>query len=287
MTATLERRTACLRLVARDGTTVRTALQYPHNLVMSNGELYRSADSLGATGVSANTEGSPTVIDVGSVYSADAVTRDEVHSGKWDGARVYLFYTDWAAPVEDEEPDRVYHVGKVREEDDRYTVELMSLLDLLNQTTGRVVTPGCGWVFTDSHLDGEVIATDRSRCGIDPVSMTESSEITSVTSATEFRASGLDGLFDADWFGAGELRFTSGDNAGLSYRYVSEYVADGTITLRSPFYYQPQVGDQFDIRAGCRKRFQEDCVGKFANGVNYGGFPHVPQRSTVQKFGGQ
>lgn len=57
--------------------------------------------------------------------------------------------------------------------------------------------------------------------------------------------------------------------------------------LAQPFYYPIEVGDMLRVRVGCRKRFNEDCIAKFGNGKNFRGFPHVPQKSTVMKFGDQ
>jgi uncharacterized phage protein (TIGR02218 family) len=288
MVATPERRTHCVRIEARDGTAIRVAIGYPVDLLMSNGQVYQGGLYSTNTAISATTAGGPTVIDVGGVYDADGLTKDEVASGKWDGAWVYSFFTDWAAPVEDEEEDRVYQFGKIREEDDRYVVEMLSLIDLMSQTTGRLITPGCLWVFCDEHIDGEIIATDKSRCKLAAADYTIASEITSVTSNMVFIAAGIEGLFPDDWFGNGEIRFTSGNNAGLSYRYVKAFVgATAQITLNAPFYYPPQVGDEFLMIAGCRKRRDEDCVNKFSNGPRHGGFPDVPQKSSVQKFGDQ
>lgn len=287
MTVNLERRTQCIRFEAVDGTILRFVLRYPSALTMSNAAVYENGDLAMKTDISATVEGGATVIDVGSVYSDDAITRAQVESGKWDGARIYSFFTDWASPIEDEEPDRVYQIGRVREEDDRYTVELLSLLDLLNQTTGRLITPGCLWVFADSHLDGAIIASDKSRCKLVGATYTTTSTISSVTSDSQFIASGLNGTYAADWFGNGEIRFTTGNNAGISYNFVKTYLANGTITLATPLYFMPQVGDQFSIRAGCRKRFVEDCKTKFSNSKHFGGFPHVPQKSDVTKFGAQ
>lgn len=287
MTVNLERRTQCIRFEAKDGTILRFVLRYPMALKMSNGEVYESGDIATKTDVSATVEGGATVIDIGSVYSVDAITREQIDSAKWDGAYVYSFFTDWANPVEDEEEDRVYIMGKTREEDERYTIELLSLMDLLNQTTGRLITAGCLWVFADSHVNGEIIATDKSRCKIDPATHDHAGTVTSVTSSMVFRDSAFNGVYAADWFGNGEITFTTGLNAGLSYTFVKTYLANGTITLSYPFYYTPQIGDEFIIRTGCRKRFTEDCITKHANGKRFGAFPHVPQQSTVAKFGSQ
>lgn len=287
MSVAVERRTQCVRFEALDGTVLRFVLRYPVDLVMSNGEVYSAFDIAVKTDTSATVEGGPTVIDIGSVYDIDAITREQIDSCKWDGARIYSFYTDWAAPVEDEEEDRIYQIGKVREEDDRFTVELSSLVDLLNQSVGRLITPGCTYTFCDSHIDGQIIASDKSRCKKNPTAFDVTGTITSVTDNMQFSASALNGLHPDDWFGNGEFIFTTGSNSGLGYALVKAYNTNGTITLSSPVYFTPQVGDQFKIRAGCRKRFAEDCVAKYANGKNSGAFPHVPQKSTVSKFGAQ
>ena len=287
MVATPERRTQCVRLEPKVGDPIRIALAYSDDLIMSNGAVYLGGFYSQPTDINSTLSGGATVLDFGSVYDVDTISRDQIQSGYWDGARIYSFFTDWANPVEDEEEDRVYIFGKVREEDERYTVELMSLLDLLNQTTGRTITPGCTYVFGDSHIDGAIIASDRSRCKIDADLYTITSQVSSVTNQMQFTAGGLAALFPNDYFAFGEIIFDSGANAGAAYKFVKASTVSGVITLAQPFYYPIAVGDDFRIRAGCRKRFQEDCIAKWGNGKRFGGFPHVPQRSTVSKFGDQ
>lgn len=288
MVATPERRTQCIRIEPKNGEPIRIVLAYPVDLIMSSGAVYQGGIYSQPTGTSSTLSGGATVIDFGSVYDTDTITRDQIQSGYWDGARVYSFFTDWAYPVEDEEEDRVYTFGKVREEDERYTVEMMSLSDLLNQTTGRTITPGCPYVLGDAHVDGAIIASDRSRCQVSPLLVANTpSRVISLVSQMQLVGFGLPGTFPDDYFGFGEIIFTSGANAGLPYKFVKSYLADGTITLAQPFYYPIEVDDLFLIRPGCRKRFQEDCISKFANGKHFGGFPDVPQKSTVTKFGDQ
>jgi uncharacterized phage protein (TIGR02218 family) len=287
MVATPERRTQCIRIQPVVGDAIRIALAYPVDLKMSNGAIYQGGIYAQPTDISSALSGGPTVIDFGSVYDADSVTRDQIQSGYWDRASVYSFFTDWANPVEDEEEDRAYTFGKLREEDERFTVEMMSRLDMLNQSTGRLITQGCTYVFGDSHPGGEMIATDRSRCGKDGDFYSFQSPVTTLASQTQFIGGALTGLFPDDYFGYGEIIFESGANVGATYKIVAASFASGQINLVEPFYYPIELGDLFRVRAGCRKRFQEDCVTKWGNGKNFGGFPSVPQKSTVQKFGDQ
>ena len=43
------------------------------------------------------------------------------------------------------------------------------------------------------------------------------------------------------------------------------------------------VGDDFVVRAGCDKRL-ETCRDRFANVVNFRGFPHIPGQDTVIRY---
>lgn len=104
--------------------------------------------------------------------------------------------------------------------------------------------------------------------------LTVTGSITSVADARlEFRDSAR--AEAADFFGAGQITMTSGDNDGLA-REVKEYAADGTITLQLPFPYDVAVADTYSLQAGCRFRFSTDCTTKFDNANNFRGFPHVP-----------
>jgi len=43
------------------------------------------------------------------------------------------------------------------------------------------------------------------------------------------------------------------------------------------------AGDSFDITASCDKTF-ETCRDRFANAVNFRGFPHIPGQDTVIRY---
>ena len=284
MTAVAERRTICIRMEALDGTIAKIAAQYPQNLTMSNGEVYLGGQFTTTSTRSTVVDGGPSTIDLGFTDSADTATRAEIESGKWDNASVYEFATDWANPVEDEEEVNLYTMGKVEDSDGVFTVQLMGLKDKLSQRSGRSYTASCLWAFSDSHLDTGIIATDRSRCKLSAAAFTVSGTVTSVTNGGEFSDSARSET--DDYFGNGEIIFTSGENAGLARRNVGSFAA-GTIKTNLPFYYLPQVGDSYTMIAGCRKRAVEDCRDKFSNRKRFGGFSYVPTKSQVTKFGSQ
>lgn len=87
------------------------------------------------------------------------------------------------------------------------------------------------------------------------------------------------------YFSYGVIKMTSGANAGLSME-VGSY-APGTITLRLALPYPVAIGDSYSLVAGCGKRFTEDCVAKFSNGINFRGEPFLPGTDQILIFGGQ
>ena len=92
----------------------------------------------------------------------------------------------------------------------------------------------------------------------------------------------LAGSFAAGWFTAGRLRWTGGANAGLDADIRTHAGTDTAVILDL---WQPPArgivpGDAFSLTAGCDKRFAT-CREKFANGLNFQGFPHMPGNDTL------
>lgn len=56
-----------------------------------------------------------------------------------------------------------------------------------------------------------------------------------------------------------------------------------SIALLEPPVRSITAGDAFVIRAGCDKRL-ETCGSKFANVVNFRGFPHIPGQDSVLSY---
>lgn len=276
----------CFRITATDATTVNFT-STSRGLVMSNNEVYTKPANLTFTDREQDIDGSPMLVDLGSIFDVSAFEYDAIASGKWDVAIARYFTTDWSNPVEDDVEVGVFFLGKIREMDGRFVVELMGQADKLNATIGYTCQPTCTKVFCDTHIDGQaIIASSNFRCGLNAVDYTETVSITSVDDDRTFYATGLTS-FDDDWFGAGELIFNSGaDNYGLGRRIVSSFTkATGKIVLDLPMYYTPEIGDSINILAGCRKRWDVDCRDKHNNGVNHGGFHFVPAASVVGQRG--
>lgn len=284
-----------IRIEAINGLIARF-VQYPHDISMTSTPEpvnYNAGSGYEFTSFSATSGTAPGLVDLRGVLmnAVGYLDRDEVASRVWDGAKAYMFATSWAAPEEDEEPLAKFFLGKAKIEDDRYVFELMSLIDAANQITGRTVGPLCTWTLFDRTLDGDVIPWSRSKCtgprsAPDGPSMafhTATGSITSASSRTLFYDAAR--LEVDDFFGAGSIRFTSGNNAGLLSEEIKSYSYGGAIEIYHPFHYPIEVGDEYEMIPGCRKRRAEDCIAKWSNGINHGAFDRVPVSSVYQSIG--
>ncbi len=260
---------------------------YPFDLTMSNGQVYKTDSGYEQTVYTAGTDFSAAAIDITGFVGLGGITRDQLASGIFDNARVYIFKCSYLAPIEDYEEVTLGFFGKTTLADDRYTIEAMNLIDVLNQGKGKTLTPGCMNTFGDTG------------CGITLSLVQRTGSVTGVSSRFVVQDSAR--TEPADWFGAGTVEFTSGQNAGLKPLEIKSYGADGTITTFEPFYYLPVVGDSLLLIPGCRRRRSEDCRDKWSNvavtnGIHalkavpnnggFFGFPDMPTESVYSQIGG-
>lgn len=285
-------RTICVRLEAVDGSSRRFATT-PTDLKMSNGTVYLSGSGYEFSGNGSTTSFAASSLDLSGILGnvASKIPQDELASGKWDSSRGYIFATSWNLPIEDEEPIGKYIFGKSEQVDDRYTIQYMSLIDATSQSVGRSVTPQCVATLFDQNIDGTVIPAHASRCtgprsapdGPDIADYIVTGTITSVTDQYMFTDSTRPEV--SAWFDYGEIRFLTGDNAGLAPIRVKAFTAGGVILLQDALFYLPQPGDEYEMIPGCDKNLDGDCVNKYGNGGNFFGFPHVPAPSEYTQVG--
>ncbi|MDX2350409.1 MAG: DUF2163 domain-containing protein [Porticoccus sp.] len=280
----------CVRIETVGGLILRF-IAYPHDLSMSNGEVYQSDSGYQPTALSSTTTLAPAVLDLQGVFDAAGISRDELVSGVMDNARAYVFNTSWATPVEDEEPVGKFLLGKARIQDDRYVIEHMHLIDALNESVGRTYGPKCPWVLFDETLDGDTIPYQRSRC-TGPRSAQDgpllsaykvTGTVTHVTSQKVWRDSSR--AEAVNYFNYGSILWTTGDNAGLRSQEIKTHAADGTVTQYMATHYPVQVGDTYEMAPGCDGLRAGDCKTKFSNAANYGGFADMITSTAYTKHG--
>lgn len=210
--------------------------------------------------------------ELSGALADDTLNEDDLAAGRYDGAQVELWMVDWGEP----ELSLLLAkgtLGEVRREGGAFTAEVRGLAQQLAAPTGRLYTATCSADLGDA------------RCGVDldDPAFRGSGTVAAPITTSRFSADGL-GAFDDGWFTAGKLTFTSGANAGLSVE-VKRHNKDSAVTIEL-WQAMPQpieAGDAFTVTAGCDKRFAT-CHERFANAVNFRGFPHIPGNDFLVRY---
>jgi uncharacterized phage protein (TIGR02218 family) len=164
-------------------------------------------------------------------------------------------------------------LGEIKRDGPVFTAELRGLSDRLTQDTGRLFATTCSADLGDARCKFDLTLPAYRGSGV----------IAAVTAVSAFTASGLDAYADG-WFTAGKLTFTAGANAGSSVEVKTH--RNNTAVVFSLWQAMPQpiaAGDAFVVTAGCDKAFAT-CHGRFANVVNFRGFPHIPGNDFVMSY---
>lgn len=199
--------------------------------------------------------------EVAGAFSSESIAAADLERGRYDGARVEVLLVNWADPTQ-VLLEHVREIGEVTRTDNSFRAELRGLAARLDQPTGRVYGRRC-----DARLGDGL-------CGVD-LSAFRASGTVVAADALQASVSGLSG-FAAGWFSHGVLTFSNGALAGRVVDIAGHQAGDpARLTFWLPLPESPAPGDAFHIVAGCDKAFAT-CRAKFANALNFRGFPHMP-----------
>lgn len=225
-----------------------------------DGVFYDSAPGLDVTSLVISSGLSVDNLELSTLHDEEVFTTGDILTGKWRNASFVISRYNYANKADGVEVLIAGTVGEVRLMQDKVVAELRGLQQYLQQGVGSLTSKTCRARLGDA------------KCTKDLTSFTVSTTVSAKTSNQVFTGTGL--AQADDYFGNGELLWTSGDNVGL--RAMVKEFGSGIITLLLPAFYPVQVGDAFTIIAGCRKRLTEDCKTKFNNVLNFQGEPHLP-----------
>jgi uncharacterized phage protein (TIGR02218 family) len=258
----------CWSLTRRDGPALGFT-DHDRDLVI-DGVTYAARTGLEAAEASAELGFAVGGGDVAGALSSAGIAPEDIAAGLYDGASVETWLVDWSTPEARLLLD-VATIGEIRRAGTAFVAELRGLMQALDVEQGRLYRATC-----DAEL-GE------PRCGIDLADprWRTSGAVLAMTGPSQLTVT-LDGGFADGWFAGGRLRWTAGANVGLDADVRAQAASGDAITLDL---WQPPAravapGDGFSITAGCDKRFST-CRQKFANALNFQGFPHMPGNDFV------
>ena len=194
-----------------------------------------------------------------------SVTEADIAAGRYDGAEVKAWVVNWADPAERHLQFRG-RIGEVTRVAGAFRAELAGLSEVLNTPQGSVYQTPCTAVLGDSA------------CGVD-LNDPAFSATGTVDAVEEQKLLTLTGLsaYNGKWFRRGRLTVTSGAAAGLAGVIKADTRDSGIhrVELWESLRAEIAPGDTVRLDAGCNKR-RSTCRDKFANILNFRGFPDIP-----------
>ncbi len=254
----------CWRLTRPDGVTYGFT-DHDRDLTFDN-TLFEAASGFAASELSAGVGLSTDNLEAEGALKSNRLNEDELAQGRFDDARVEIFRVNWADPAQ-----RVLmssgSLGEVKRGENSFAAEVRGLAHYLQQPGGRLIQYGCDAALGDS------------RCTIDVgpgSSFRVAGTVALVQSRHGFTANGLDNIASG-WFARGNLLWQSGANAPGRMEIKQHRIlenGDVLIELWQDMAFDISPGENFIAVAGCDKQFST-CRDKFANQINFRGFPHV------------
>ncbi|MEM8849252.1 MAG: DUF2163 domain-containing protein [Pseudomonadota bacterium] len=260
----------CFRLTRADGVVM--GFTDHDDDVDLDGLTCRAGAALTATEAASTLGLSPDEMEAHGAFADDAISEADLSAGLYDGARVEVFDVDWSDPATRQLIGR-YTIGEVERGGLSFRAELRGLSAMLDRKEGRVHTSLC-----------DVKRLGDARCGVN-LSAWQGEAAVVGADRTELTLSGLD-AFPSGFFDRGIIRWSSGDNMGGEADIRASMNTGGRVTLslwREPLAPVTE-GDTLTVFAGC-DRTSATCRDRFANLVNFRGFPHMPGEAFLTERG--
>jgi uncharacterized phage protein (TIGR02218 family) len=211
------------------------------------------------------------------------VTEDMVNRGELDDATWVCYLVNFLDTTMGHVTLDAGDLGEVRTQYGMVWIpELLSYGMRLRQPVGGVWSRKCRAIFGSPK-------NSQTGCGVPLAPLWVPGEVTAVFAAEPDR------VFTGDQVQAsgglipqpGRVRFLTGDNAGREF--AIETVDGLVVELVEPAVYAFGVGDEYEIRPDCAKRYLEDCIAKWNNGPNMKAEPLIPvgDASAIQSPGAQ
>lgn len=253
----------CWRLARRDGVVI--GLTSHDRDLMIGGILYRAAPGMKPSALETSDSLDVSTMDLEGAVTSDAIAARDLDAGRWDGAELALFVTDWTAP--DMAPVAVAHgsLGAIERRGPAFAVELQGVTRILDRPVCPATSPSC-----------RAMLGDRA-CRVDLAPLTHGRRVVAV----EGRMATLD--VAAPGMAFGELMWLEGANCGLASPVIA--VEDEVLHLAEAPAFAVAEPVRVRLIEGCDKQLAT-CRDRFANAVNFRGEAHLPGNDLLTRYPG-
>jgi uncharacterized phage protein (TIGR02218 family) len=208
-------------------------------------------------------------LDVRGTLTADAIRLDDLHAGRWDGARLTIFLFDWSNPDVDNRVLAVGELGAISHGDTGFEAEFRGPAARLDIPVAPYTSPSCRAAFCDAA------------CGINAQRFTRTATVDAVNGAEVQLGGSI--LLAAGAYDFGQLRWLEGRNCGLRAEILAN--TQSTLQLVAPPPFPVFAGARISLVEGCDKTIST-CGNRFGNAINFRGEPYLPGNDLLTRYPG-
>lgn len=253
----------CWRLARRDGVVIGLT-SHDRDLAVG-GILYRAAPGMKPSALETSDSLDAATMDLEGAIASDAIATSDLDAGRWDGAELALFVTDWTAPAVAPVTVARGSLGAIERRGAAFTAELQGVTRLLDQPVCPATSPSC-----------RAMLGDRA-CRVDLAPLRHDRRVVAVAG----RAVTLDHAVAGMAFG--ELLWTEGENCGLESPVIA--VEGAVLQLAEAPSFLPEGVVRVRVTEGCDKQLAT-CRDRFANAINFRGEAHLPGNDLLTRYPG-
>ncbi|MBD3747781.1 MAG: DUF2163 domain-containing protein [Sphingopyxis terrae] len=253
------------RLSRRDG-VVLGLTSHDRDLLI-DGVPYHAAPGMKPSAIETSDSLDASTMDLDGAISSDAIAARDLDAGRWDGAALTLFVTDWTAP--EVAPVTVARgtLGAIERRGSAFAAELQGITQMLDRPVCPATSPSCRAALGDPA------------CRINLAPLTHARRIVAI----DGREVTIDAAPPPGTMAFGELCWLEGAACGLRTPVIAAEGAELTLAEMPPLL--PPLPARVRLIEGCDKQLAT-CRTRFANAVNFRGEAHLPGNDLLTRYPG-
>ncbi|MBA3940516.1 MAG: hypothetical protein C0520_04830 [Sphingopyxis sp.] len=255
----------CWRLSRRDGVTIGLT-SHDRDLIVG-GLRYRAAPGMKPSAIETSDSLEAATMDLAGAVSSAAIAAADLDAGRWDGAELDLFVTDWSAAETAPVTVARGSLGAIERRGEAFTAELQGVTRALDRPVCPATSPSC-----------RAALGDRA-CRVDLAPRTHLRRVVAVAG----RSVTLDAPVAVGAMRFGELMWIEGASCGLASPVVD--ATDAVLQLAEAPALLPVLPARVRLIEGCDKQLAT-CRERFGNAVNFRGEAHLPGNDLLTRYPG-